>query len=101
MITHEMKLVTIVTESVLEHTLEADIERLGGRGYTITNARGKGQRGVRDAGWATDSNIRIEVLCEPKVADAILEYFNENYYDNYAMLIFLSDVQVLRAKKFA
>ena len=101
MMMHDVILVTIITESALEHSLVDDIERLGGRGYTITNARGKGHRGLRDAGWATDSNIRVEVLCESRVADAIAEYLAKTYYADYAMTLYLSDVKVLRAEKFA
>lgn len=101
MLTHDMKLITIITESALEHILEKDIERLGARGYTITNARGKGHRGVRDAGWSTDSNIRIEVVSEPPVIDRIAEYLSKTYYKDYAMMLYLSDVEVLRSEKFA
>lgn len=96
-----MKLITIITESVLEHIILDEIERLGARGYTITNARGKGHQGVRGAGWASDSNIRIEVISEPQVIDAIVEYLNKTYYKNYAMMLYLSDVQVLRSEKFS
>ncbi len=96
-----MKLITIITESVLEHTLEKEIERLGARGYTISNARGKGHRGIRDAGWSSDSNIRIEVVCEPKVSDAIAEHLYKNYYKDYAMMLYLSNIEVLRSKKFS
>ena len=41
-----LKLLTIVTEAALENTLAKTIERLGAHGYTITDARGKGGRGV-------------------------------------------------------
>lgn len=100
MLTYDMKLITIITESVLEHTLEADIERLGGRGYTITDARGKGHRGTRDAGWSGDSNICIEVVGKAEIIDSIAGYLSETYYEDYAMMIYLSDVQILRKKKF-
>ncbi len=101
MLTHNMKLITIVTESVLEHRLLKDIERLGARGYTITNARGKGQRGVRDAGWSSDSNIRIEVVCKPQLIDTIAQYLSKTYHKDYAMMLYLSDVTVLRPEKFS
>lgn len=101
MFTHSIKLITIITESVLEHSLIECLEHLGARGHTITNARGKGHRGVRDAAWSADSNIRIEVLCESKVADAIAEHVTKTYYKDYAMVIYLSDVEVFRPKKFA
>lgn len=100
MITHDMKMITIITESILEHTLEEDIERLGAHGYTITNARGKGEQGTRDAGWSGDSNIRIEVVSDAEVIDDIAEYLSETYYKDYAMMLYLSDIKVLRPKKF-
>ncbi len=58
---HTRILLTIITESALEGRLTKEIERLGARGYTVTDARGKGHRGVRQASWEASSNIRIEI----------------------------------------
>ncbi|GAB4550529.1 MAG: hypothetical protein Tsb007_02080 [Rhizobacter sp.] len=57
------KLLTIVCESALETTLLSALESMGARGYTVTDARGKGGRGRRDATWGPHANIRVEVLC--------------------------------------
>jgi nitrogen regulatory protein PII len=97
---HSRKLLTIVTEAALEASLCRDLERLGAHGYTVTNARGKGSRGKRDAGWETDANIRVEVVCDQATAARITEHMQRRYYDNYAMILLLSDVQVLRPEKF-
>ena len=94
------KLITIVTEAVLEQDVCESLEDLGAAGYTVTNARGKGSRGVRDAGWSTSSNVRVEVVCSDDVAQRIAEHLQQKYYDNYAMIIFESDVRVLRPDKF-
>ena len=94
------KLLTIVTEAVLESDLAELLPKLGATGYTIVNARGRGSRGAREAGWSTNSNIRIEVICEPATADRIAEHLREHYYRNYAMVLYLSDVEVLRPEKF-
>ena len=94
------KLMTIVTEAVIEHAVLKDLERLGAHGYTVTNARGKGSRGVRDAGWEANANIRIKVVCELDTAKAIAQHLKVKYYDNYAMIMMLSDVQVMRPDKF-
>ena len=99
--THPRKLVTIVTEAALESAITRDVERLGARGYTITDARGKGSRGVRNAGWEASSNIRIEVICETGSALAILQHLTAHYYDDFAMIIFTSDVEILRPEKFS
>ena len=95
------KLVTIVTESVLEAEVCEGLEDLGAAGYTVTNARGKGSRGVRDAGWSSSSNVRIEVVCSEDVAQRIAEHMRDKYYSDFAMIIFESDVRVLRPDKFA
>ncbi|MDT8438709.1 MAG: transcriptional regulator [Wenzhouxiangellaceae bacterium] len=97
---HTRKLLTVVTEAALEAVLTRDLERLGASGYTIINARGKGSRGVRDAGWETDANIRIEVVCDEPIARRIAAHLQQRYYDDYAMILLLSDVEVLRPGKF-
>jgi len=94
------KLLTIITESALENVLVKDLERLGALGYTITDARGKGRRGMRDGAWGESSNIRIEVVCDAAVADDIAAHLHARYYDNYGMILFISDVAVLRPEKF-
>jgi hypothetical protein len=94
------KLVTIVTETVLEAGVCAALGRLGATGYTVTNARGSGSRGVRDAGWASSGNVRIEAVCNAGVAERIENYLREHYYDDYAMIVYTSDVTVLRPEKF-
>ena len=97
---HTRKLLTIVTEAALEGTLIRDIERLGAHGHTITDARGRGGRGVRNAAWEVSGNIRIEVVCDAETAGAIAAYLQKHYYDNYAMILFKSDVEILRPEKF-
>ena len=94
------KLLTIVSEAALEDTLVRDIENLGARGYTITDARGKGSRGMRDASWAPHANIRLEVLCDTATAHVICMALSERYYDNYSMVMYVGEVDVLRPEKF-
>ena len=101
MSTDRRKLVTIVTEAALESQLLEVLDALGASGYTITNARGKGSRGIRDAGWTSSSNIRIEVICSKELAATITGYLHENFYNHYAMVVFESDVNVLRKHKFS
>jgi len=94
------RLLTVVTEAVLERELVAELQSLGVRGYTITDARGKGGRGQRQSDWAQEGNIRIEIVCEPALADRVAARLRERYYDHYAMILFLQDVSVLRPDKF-
>jgi hypothetical protein len=93
-------LVTIVTEAVLERQLIDDVKRLGVHGYTITDARGEGHRGVRAADWEYSRNIRLETICEARVAEAIMAHVSRTYYANYAMIAFHYEVEVMRPEKF-
>lgn len=94
------KLLTIVTEAAIEDVLLRDLERLGAHGYTVSEARGKGSRGVRNADWDASRNVRIEVVCDTATAEAIAAHLQARYYDNYGMILFVSDITVLRAEKF-
>ncbi|MEO6264936.1 MAG: hypothetical protein ABIO58_08285 [Luteimonas sp.] len=98
--TERRKLLTIVAEAPLEQNLVKDLERFGANGYTITDARGKGSRGVRNAQWEHSGNIRVEVVCDAATADTIANHLKDRYYDSYAMILFIGDVDVLRPEKF-
>ena len=95
------KLVTIITEAVLEGELCDFLADIGASGYTVTNARGSGSRGVRSAGWSPSSNVRIEVVCSEELAAKIADQVSERYYADYAMILFESDIHVLRPDKFS
>ena len=43
---------------------------------------------------------QVEVICDPAVADRIAARVREQFYDHYAMILFLQDVSVLRSDKF-
>lgn len=94
------RLLTVITEAVLERELVAELDALGVRGYTITDARGKGSRGRRQSDWSQEGNIRVEIVCEPALAVRVAARLRERYYDHYAMILFLQDVSVLRPDKF-
>jgi len=94
------KLLTIITESDIEEHLLADLDKLGAKGYTLTSVRGKGEKGLRNAIWSANSNIKVEVICCPKTCEEIVEFVKEHYLKNYAIILFVSDVDVLRPKKF-
>lgn len=100
MTAHTRTLLTVICEAALEKKLLADLENLGAPGWTLSDARGRGSRGVRSAGWDTEGNIRLEVICARDLAERIAEHLQQRYYANYAMVCYLSEVQVLRPEKF-
>ena len=97
---HTRTLLTVICEAALEKKLLADLEHLGAPGWTISDARGRGGRGMRSAGWDTEGNIRLEVICNRDLAERLAHHLQDHYYANYAMVCYLAEVEVLRPEKF-
>lgn len=98
--TETRTLLTVITEAAIEKNLLRDLNQLGVHGYTVLDARGQGGRGVRDAAWGEAANIQIEVICARALAETVLQEFQARYYDNYAMVAFLQEVEIIRPDKF-
>lgn len=94
-----LKLLTIVAEAVLEDRLIRDLKRLGAKGYTLTEVRGEGSRGVRSSEWE-GKNIRLESVVSPLVAERILSHLAEAYFPHYAVIAYLENVEVVRGEKY-
>lgn len=93
-------LLTVICEAALEKKLVADLDHLGAPGWTLSEARGRGSRGVRSAEWDTQGNIRLEIICNRQLAERIAEHLQARYYNNFAMVCYLAEVEVLRPQKF-
>lgn len=94
------KLLTVITEQRLEKEITDVVKDMGAHGYTLTDARGEGHRGVRSGSWDETGNIRIEIVCEADVAERIAEKLQKDFYANYAMILYVSDIQTMRDEKF-
>lgn len=99
MIVNKMKLVTIVAESVLADKLTASLKQFGTTGYTVTDAKGEGSRGMR-TGEIPGSNVRIETLADQAIAARILDDLAAHYFPHYAIAAWVTDVHVVRAEKY-
>jgi len=97
--TTTLHLVTIVAESVLESRLVRELKGLGASGWTVTDSRGEGSRGMR-AGDVPGEGIRLEVVATPAVADRIVSYIAEHYFPHYAVIAWVTEVQVVRGDKY-
>ena len=98
--TSRFKLVTIVAERLLEERLLADIKALGAHGWTITDVRGQGSRGVRASDWE-GGNVKIETVVAADVAGRILELLAARYFTRFAVIGYVTDLEVVRGDKFA
>jgi hypothetical protein len=98
--THARKLLVIIGESALEKSLVSDARRFGAHGYTITDVRGGGAGGEREARWEADRSIEMKVICDEPVAERLAQHVLQAYAPNYAVTLFTADVGVFRPQKF-
>jgi len=94
-----LRKVTIVAEALLESRLLGDVRDCGARGFTLTEVRGEGSRGVRASEWE-GRNVRIETLVAPDVAERILDHLAEHYFRNFALIAYAQTVDVVRGEKY-
>jgi hypothetical protein len=94
-----VRLVTIVVEAVLEERLVRDLRTAGATGWTINVARGAGPLGRR-VGDLEGGNVRVEVLCAPATADAIMARLEEAYFPHYAAIAWVDTVEVARSDRY-
>jgi len=93
------QLITIVAESVIEQKLIDDIKHCGAKGYSLSHVRGEGITGHRSLDLNGPS-IRLESVVTDKVAEAILEMLAAKYFGTYAVVAWITPVQVARPDRF-
>lgn len=98
--TTRLTLVTIFAEHLLRERLVTDLKRLGARGYSFGEVEGEGTRGTHAANWQ-GRNLRFEVLVTHEAGERILALLAESYFDDYAVVAFATEVDVVRGAKFA
>lgn len=94
-----MKLVTIVGEAVLSERLPASLRSHGATGWTMAEVSGDGSRGMRTSPMPGE-NIRLETVVSAAAAEEILETLATEYFPHYALVAWVTDVQVVRGEKY-
>lgn len=99
---YRKKRIEIVVEAARARVIIEMIEAAGAKGYTVVpNVSGKGNRGVRDEAHLSDvfRNVMIIVIAAKEIVSAIVEQSQE-LLKNYAGIVVVSDVEVIRDEHF-
>lgn len=95
------KLVTIITNDVLEDRLVATVRNRGASGYTILRARGAGSSGEQSGMLSVDTNIKFHVVLPEERMSGLLDDLERLINRGYHLTVFVSDVSVLAPDKFS
>jgi hypothetical protein len=99
MSSHEIHLLTVVAESVLEDRLVREVTALGATGWTVTPCRGHGSSGGH-AGDFEGGNVRVEVLVPTDQLEAVWALLERDYFDRYSSVAWSAPVRVRRPHKY-
>jgi nitrogen regulatory protein P-II 2 len=97
--TTSRQLVTIVAEAVVERRLIDDVKKCGAKGYSIGHVRGEGVTGKHTLDLNGPS-VRLETVVTDAVAQAILDMLATNYFEKFAVIAWVTPVQVTRPERY-
>ncbi|NDC63869.1 MAG: transcriptional regulator [Planctomycetia bacterium] len=98
---YPLKLVTVVGEAVIMEDIAEEGMRLGATGYTLAEAIGQGSRSSRNVASTTGpKTMKLEFVVPGDVAVAILTHVSHEYFEHYAVIAWLTDVQVVRGQQY-
>jgi nitrogen regulatory protein P-II 2 len=98
---YPLKLVTIVGESVIMEDIAEKGLEIGATGYTLSEVVGEGARSARNVAIASgDKTMKLEFVVPAEVAVEILTHVSHEYFEHYAVIAWLSDVQVVRGQQY-
>ena len=69
-------------------------------GFTVFPVEGSGAGGERRADMGEYSNVQFEVIVPPAIAQTLLDRLYTDYMPRYGLVVFESDIRVLRPQKF-
>ena len=98
---YPLKLVTVVGETVIMDDIAKEGLELGASGYTMSEVSGQGSRGARTAILTGSSKtMKVEFVVPMDVAERILRHVSHAYFEHYACIAWLADVQVVRGQAY-
>jgi nitrogen regulatory protein P-II 2 len=98
---YPLKLVSVVGESVIMEDIAEEAVKLGASGYSLTDVHGQGSRSTRNVIITTGAKtMKAEFVVPMNVAERILTHVSHNYFEHYACIAWLSDVQVVRGQTY-
>jgi nitrogen regulatory protein P-II 2 len=94
-----LRKVTIIAERVLRDDLLRLLKRHGSTGWTLCSVEGEGSRGIRASEWE-GSSVQIDTLVSSETADAIMGEIGQQYFEDWSVIVYSADVEVLRGEKY-
>ena len=95
-----VKLLTITCEILAQENVLDILHKHKVSGYTSYEVNGDGARGIRGQGFQNEKNVKIEIVLPEEKLQDIVEELTRTMFSDYAIIVYVSDVGVVRPDKF-
>ena len=95
-----VKLLTITCEILAQKNILEILNKHDITGYTTYEVDGNGARGVRGQGLKNEKNVKVEVIMREEKLSDIVEEISRTLFANFAIVLYVTDVGVVRPEKF-
>ena len=92
--------ITIYADASLEQFLLEQILKLGAKGYSVSECRGKGKHEIIEDPYTGISRVRIETLVQAAVGDKIMQYLARDEFKRRAMAACMDVVEATTGEDF-
>lgn len=86
--------ITVVTHDRLEQMLLKQFARLGARGFTCMDCRGRGEHELVQDVLSGATRVRIETIVQPQVAEEIMKFLSQPQFEHQPIMACVETVQV-------
>lgn len=97
---YPVKLLTITCEILAQKEILEILKKHNITGYTTYEVDGNGAKGLRGQGFKNEKNIKVEVVLREEKLQDIVEEISRTMFSNFAIILYVSDVSVVRTEKF-
>lgn len=97
---YTIKLLTVTCEILAQKNVIDILSKHNITGYTTYEVEGNGARGLRGQGLKNEKNVKVEVLMQEEKLQDVVEEIARTLFTNFAVVLYVSDVGVLRSEKF-
>ena len=94
------KLLTVTCEILAQKNILEILNKHDITGYTTYEVDGNGARGVRGQGLKNEKNVKVEVIMREEKLSDIVEEISRTLFANFAIVLYVTDVGIVRAEKF-
>jgi len=97
---YNVKLLTVTCEILAQKNVLNIFDKHQVSGYTIYEVEGNGAKGIRGKGFKNEKNVKIEVILPENKLQDVAEEITRTLFSDYAIILYVGDIKVLRPEKF-